>query len=441
MLPASSEDEGLKVSGYVCAPHKARGNRSYQYFFVHGRAVRSKILQAALEQAYRNSLFTGRFPSCVLYLTMRWSEVDVNVHPAKIEVKFLHERKVFDGVYYAALSALRAESGAPLHAPDAQSSSDAPRAADDGATGDTARIPEVFLPSFSEQGGHAAVRDVAGWRAASPRGGTGAYEKPPAPRIDRAFRRDEKAYGARGFDAPLRRGVEAPLSAGFAPRRGDGAPARLYLSGGEGAATTLAPPGEAEGVSDEAPDGGFRYVGEAFGTYVLVEHGGSLWLIDKHAAHERMHFDRLKSSGYEPMAQLLLEPVVCRLGREDAALLSDNAEAFARLGFVIEPFGEEAVAVRQIPSDIAREDTEATLSEILGVLRRGGKPDAGSRLDGMLHTIACKAAVKAGKSSDPKALKSLIENVLSGRVRYCPHGRPVAVEWTKTSIDRSFKRT
>jgi len=436
MLPASSEDEGLKVTGYICAPHKARGNRSSQYFFVNGRAVRSKILQAALEQAYRNSLSTGRYPSCVLYLTMRWSEVDVNVHPAKIEVKFQHERKVFDGVYYAALSAIRAYTGVPEMPDEAKPAPSPEVPAADAETDETVRIPTVFIPAYPEQGAHAPIRDgLAGsWRAPSIKN-AGGYEKHAAPRPGRDGGTPPLTRGGaqtRSFDTPLLRTA-----------RGDDLQAlRAANPGGKaGAAISPGAPKAAETQAQARPEPEYRYVGEAFGTYVIVEYGGSLWLIDKHAAHERMHFDRLKSQGFEPMAQVLLESVVCRLGREDAALLFDNLETFERLGFLIEPFGEEAVAVRQIPSDIAREDAEATLEEILDLLRKGGKPDETSRLDSMLHTIACKAAVKAGKSSDPGALGELIENVLTGKVRYCPHGRPVAVEWTKASIDRSFKRT
>jgi DNA mismatch repair protein MutL len=451
MLPASSEDEGLTVSGYVCAPHKARGNRSYQFFFVNGRAVRSKTLQAALEQAYRNSLFTGRFPSCVLYLTMRWSEVDVNVHPAKIEVKFLSERKVFDGVYYAALSAL--SIGSPIPSPTLNAPKPAPTEkadaplirAEDATTDETAAIPTIFIPTHPEQSRPAPIREgnYSGYRSALPKGSGGAsfrgYEKPVA------WRHDKKPLPDADEKDNTLRDLDEALPEGLAPLRGEGVVQISFPEGDNSAPSGLLPDAPGETVETTASsaqeESSFRYVGEAYGTYIIVEQGESLWLIDKHAAHERMHFDRLKSRDYEPMAQILLQPVICRLGREDTALLFGNGEMFARLGFLIEPFGEESVAVRQIPSDISQQDTEATLAEILDVLRRGGKPDTQSRLDSMFHTIACKAAVKAGKISDPQTLSHLIANVLTGKVRYCPHGRPVAMEWTKSAIDRSFKRT
>jgi len=439
LIPCETEDGGLTVSGYVCAPHGARGNRSYQYFFVNGRAVRSKTLQAALEQAYKNSLFTGRYPSCVLYITLRWSEVDVNVHPAKTEVKFLNERKVFDGVYYAALSALSRGSGVPALRPEAKpEGGKAPvEKAPEGDGEKDADIPQIFLPAFPEKGGFSPVRDglAPGYRAKGSPGSASA----PVLKI-RPGGLDKNADGALAhslFREPSLHAGAKGRAAGEEKPRPD-----VFQKEAGPAPFPPAEPEEAEPkAAPETEDITFRYVGEAYGTYIIVEYNEGLWLIDKHAAHERMHFDRLKSQDYAPMAQMLLEPVVCRLGREDAALLFENEELFNRLGFAVEPFGEEAVAVRQIPSDIRQQDAEAALCEILEALRQGGKVSALDRLDKVLHTIACKAAIKAGTSSDPETLHQLIVNVLTGKVRYCPHGRPVAVEWTKSAIDRSFKRT
>jgi DNA mismatch repair protein MutL len=184
---------------------------------------------------------------------------------------------------------------------------------------------------------------------------------------------------------------------------------------------------------------GYRVVGEALGTYIIVEIGGALWLIDKHAAHERVHFDRLREEGYRPMMQSLIEPVVISPGDAEAELLLDNAEMLEALGFSAEPFGGGRVAVRRIPTDIDLGDVEGALSEICEELSRGG--DTSRRRDAILASVACKAAIKAGRDSGERELYELAGRVVSGEVRHCPHGRPVATELTKAFIDRSFKRT
>jgi DNA mismatch repair protein MutL len=173
-------------------------------------------------------------------------------------------------------------------------------------------------------------------------------------------------------------------------------------------------------------------------TYIIVETGGSLWLIDKHAAHERVLFDRLRAEDYRPMMQSILEPVIITPGESEAELLLDNAEMLEDLGFSVEPFGGGRVAVRRIPSDIDIGETEGALGEICAELSRGG--DTGRRRDEILASVACKAAIKAGRDSGERELYELAGRVVSGEVRYCPHGRPVAAELTKAFIDRSFKR-
>ena len=157
--------------------------------------------------------------------------------------------------------------------------------------------------------------------------------------------------------------------------------------------------------------------------------------------HERIHFDRLKDENQVIMSQTLLQPIICDLGKEDTALLLENAERFDQLGFLVEPFGETSAVVRQAPADMEPDDIDSALSEMTRILRRGGNPDSGVVFDELLHTIACKAAIKAGRRSEQLELDTLIEKVLSGEVRYCPHGRPVAVEMTKSMLDRNFKRT
>jgi DNA mismatch repair protein MutL len=409
LLPADTSDGDVTVTGYVSTPDAARGNRTGQYFFVNGRPVRSKTLQAALEQAYKNRLFTGRFPACVLYITLRPGDVDVNVHPTKTEVKFVREHQVFDGVYYAALSAL------------------------EGYAANRAAPREETAPPIAERKPNETIidrpaRDVT----IKPAGGGTA---PARSRYDGAV---IKAFGNR-IPAAAETGLYAPVRDNARQAYKTSAPARPAQE----------PPDiprqlalEEEPAAETPP---YRLIGETLGTYILVERGQSLWLIDKHAAHERIHFDRLRRERQEAMSQTaasqtLLEPLICTLGSEDTALLLEHAGDFERLGFSLEPFGETALAVRQIPADMDKQDIEALLGEAGQLLRRGGRPDGGLFYDELLHMVACKAAIKAGKSSQPAEMHALIARVFSGEITHCPHGRPVAVELTKASLDKSFKR-
>ncbi len=412
LLPADTSDGDVAVAGYVSTPDAARGNRTGQYFFVNGRPVRSKTLQAALEQAYKNRLFTGRFPACVLYITLRPGDVDVNVHPTKTEVKFVREHQVFDGVYYAALSAL------------------------EGYAANRAAPREETVSPIVEQKPAETAFDAGPARntAIKPAGGGTA---PARSRFDGAV---IKAFGNR-FPAASEAGVYAPVRDTARPAYKTSAPARPAQE----------PPDIPQQLALE-PDPAletppYRLIGETLGTYILVERGQSLWLIDKHAAHERIHFDRLRrerqsqtAASQTPASQMLLEPLVCTLGGEDTALLLEHAGDFERLGFSLESFGETAVAVRQIPADMDNQDIEALLGEAAQLLRRGGKPDGGLFYDELLHMVACKAAIKAGKSSQPAEMHALVAQVFSGEITHCPHGRPVAVELTKASLDKSFKR-
>ncbi len=402
LLNAATSDGDVSASGFVSTPACARGNRSYQFFFVNGRYVKSKTLQAALEQAYKNALFTGRFPSCVLYITLSPCDVDVNVHPTKTEVKFLHEHQVFDSVYYAALSALENERG--------------------GA--------EIKLSEGTKELLHTAapanVSDISAYE--QPNRGVIHSQPNPGDKLPRA-------YGSPGYS---NRAPSAPETYVYKPVHDNTKVS--YKAQDENAA---ADDGYSEQNLLESSDSPAyrRFVGEALGTYILAEKGGSLWLIDKHAAHERINFDRLKNKMQVTMSQTLIHPAIVDLGREDTALLTENGPLLDQFGFSVEAFGETALAVREIPSEIELDDVDALLGEIAGILRHGGSPDDGLILDALMHSIACKSAIKAGKRSEPLELEALIDRVLSGEIRYCPHGRPVAIELTKTMLDRQFKRT
>ena len=398
-LACEGEADGVRVSGFVSAPHAGRGSRAMQFFFVNGRAFRSATMQAALEQAYKNTLLTGRFPACVLWLTLGLGKVDVNVHPTKSEVRFSEEKKVFDAVYYAVLSALSEQSGR--------------NTAEIRLSPTTQRVaaaqprPDCYKKMTSEE-----------FRGS----GLGKQEKAPAQtRIDLAPKAPPLVL--RDGGAPYESSPTVPRPAIPRVSAQPEAPAP--------AAQQPEPPAPAP---EEAP--AYRVIGEALDTYILVELPDALLLIDKHACHERILFDRLVAGLGAQMSQTLLAPVTWSPGAADAELLEANAALLSEAGFELERFGDDGVILRAVPADAQGEEL-SMLEEIAEALRSGKPSD---RREALCHTIACKAAIKAGSRSDPAELEALAARVVSGEVRYCPHGRPVSVKLTKTELDRQFKR-
>ena len=404
LLPCRGEDEGLRVSGFVSSPSAGRGNRAAQYFFCNGRFIKSQLLQAALEQAYKNSLLTGRYPACALYLELSFGSVDVNVHPAKTEVKFSQERRVFDLVYHAALSALQGED----------------RLAEQPAASAPAPAPEKPAPAKPD---FFRSMSAAQYRAAQP------AESPPA----ESFFSGNLSLHAPEMPEQTRLDLSpAPISTRFDEKTQ--------------AATGFAPAPGPQIVEnsvqnvEKSPVPDHKILGEALKTYILVEVGEQLLLIDKHAAHERMNFDRLKAMDREILSQTLLAPVTLRPDAGDCELLEQNGELFNELGFEIEPFGRGAYILRAVPADILPGDAVPAIEEMLEKLRRGKAPDAQSVKDELLHTVACKAAIKAGWDTSRAELERIVQEVLSGRVKYCPHGRPESAVLSKKDLEKMFKR-
>ena len=440
----------IAVSGFVTAPLLGRGSRSMQVFFVNGRFIKSQLLTAALEEGYRNQIMKGKFPGCVLSVTLPVTAVDVNVHPAKTQVKFAREREVFDAVYHTVLDCLDAR-GAPVAAPkpaervvnprqDFFRSMDAKTFREQGAKNaeKAAEKPPVrpaapARPAWNTEWKSAAkVADSqterSGYQAFRPLekpAGT-AFGKPPASVTERREAAPVRETPVKA-EAPAEK--ETPVKPEVAKRPFVPAiPAEqqgLDLPG----QTTIEPP-------KEAP---WRIAGEVLHTYIICEsEDGCVWLIDKHAAHERINFDRLKAAKTPPMRQTLLQPVAAELTKEDGALLLENLSLLEQFGFACEDFGDGAVLVREVPVDIDAGDTVSTLEEFAENLRSGKSLE--EKRENLLHTMACKAAIKGGWTSDLSELKVLVEKVQSGEVRYCPHGRPVAVKLTKYELEKMFKR-
>ena len=394
LLPCRTERDGVSVTGFVSSPASCRGSRDRQYFFCNGRWIRSALLQAALEQAYRNCLPKGRFPSCALYIEISPGAVDVNVHPTKAEVRFSNERKVFDGVYFAALAAVESEPPGAVAA---------------------FRPPPVTVFSPSPGSGPPARPPEYAGRARDPgkEGGAALFEKaePETP----FFRETEARIGESVCEYGALR--EATGSAAE-PEQPDPAPRQLRF----------------------APElSGVAVIGEAFDSYIVAQSSDSLIFADKHAVHERIIFDRLKTERRNIPAQSLISPRVVRTDAFKAELAEKHGEFLRELGFEVEPFGEKDIIVRALPCGTDESDAQALIEEILEGFETAGAARGGAE-DELLRAAACSAAVKAGSPSSEEELAELIGRVMSGEVKYCPHGRPLCFSLSKRELDKKFKR-
>lgn len=425
LLPCEGEVDGVRVHGFISSPAAGRGSRAQQHFFCNGRWIRSAALQAALEQAYRNTLLVGRFPACVLYVELSCAAVDVNVHPAKTEVKFSHERAVFDAVYYGARAALEAERAPAAAMPKPAAPKPEPVSA-------PAPKADPFLPAAPSRSAAPAAPVFSGARTyapAAPAEEAVSFRSPTASAFSAP-----RVTPPPVFPAPARTAPQPPRP--IAPAAPVVQTVQTALEPENAEAETPSP--LARAVPPETPPA--RLIGEAMHTYILVEKGDTLILIDKHAAHERINFDRLRQNPADIPSQTLLEPLPFTPDESDADVLQQHGDTLAELGFTLEPFGRSDYILRGVPAQIDAGDALPALEEICAQLRHGAHTDAQAVRDEVLKTVACKAAIKAGWQTEPEELLRLADAVCAGEVKYCPHGRPVAVTLTRRELDKLFKR-
>jgi len=444
LLNVESADATVSVSGFVSSPDSARGNRSYQYFFVNGRPIRSFTLQTALEKAFSNLLSSGRFPACALYISTRLGDVDVNVHPAKTEVKFVSDKQIFDGVYYGVLSALErispAASRTPARPAGSSGSSPTPGTAPSHSPAANTAIttnpatPEGQASQPKRTGSPYTSSPSSSSYSAFPGSRSGGFKSMQVEEYRRKYSGKSGSENSfeQGFN--LKPQTEIEVEPDSDSDHSHPTAGSLFDT-----APSPAPDMSSGADTNQYHSRPFRVIGEALNTYIIAEYQGSIWFIDKHAAHERLHFNALKSESFEPMSQALITPVVCRLGVEDASLMLENNELLEKLGFDAESFGEDSIAVRRIPSEIEIEDAEPVLSDICAQLKTSGGADIAG-LDKIYQMIACKASIKAGRHSERREMEILADKVFSGEASHCPHGRPVSFEITKKQLDKGFKR-
>lgn len=424
LLPCTGEADGVRVHGFISSPAAGRGSRAQQYFFCNGRWIRSAALQAALEQAYRNTLLVGRFPACVLYVELSCAAVDVNVHPAKTEVKFTHERAVFDAVYYGARAALEAEK-APVTTLSKTAAKPEPAPKADPFVPSTPKAAPAQRPS-APSAAAPAFAPARAYAPAVPAEEAVAFRSPTASAFAAPRVAPPPVFVTPARPAPGTPPASEPIVPVAQPVQTAIEPEPVIPSPLECAAPPAEPPA--------------RLIGEAMHTYILVEKGETLILIDKHAAHERINFDRLRQSPADIPSQTLLEPLPFTPDASDADVLQQYGDVLAELGFTLEPFGRNDYILRGVPAQLDAADALPALEEICAQLRHGAQMDAQSVRDEVLKTVACKAAIKAGWQTEPEELLRLADAVCAGEVKYCPHGRPVAVTLTRRELDKLFKR-
>lgn len=424
LLPAESEQNGISVRGFVSKPYCSRGSSAMQHFFVNNRYIKSRSGAAALAEAYKNSVMIGKYPACVLFLTVSPTAVDVNVHPAKTEVRFSNERSVFDVVYRAAKSALAADTSRPeakLAPPSADPSVLRPKSLE----GEQLTMPRAAVPSASNAP-----------QAVSP---TPVQPKPVAPAETpqqisayNALLRDIETAFADEDDLP---DLSVPTAVQTKPAGQTQTDPAPFAEGSTAQSAQAAAP------AAEPPAEDFRILGEAFRTYIFAEQGDRLLIIDKHAAHERMLYNALQKDNGASGSQMLLVPVSVTLSKEEYAAVLEHMEVLTQAGFAAEDFGGGTILVRACPLNLEREDITALVTEFAGHLLKYHREVLAEKLDWLYHSVACRAAVKAGDHTTDYELYDFTKRLLADPdVRYCPHGRPVLITLSRSELEKQFGR-
>ena len=497
LIELKNQEGVYRITGLITPPKSCRASRSMQHFYINGRYVRNRTMMAGMEMAFKGTMMQGKFPGGILLLEMPADLVDVNVHPAKVEVRFARENDIFDVVYHAVKLALaQPGTGERLFTFDADEKVKNEKTTDkkiendvkhDNFTGLSAIIPGQADPGTLPQQRREpakteerpALRPEPVGKAAPtavPRWQSGTQNAPmldpfvtlhspdtESPRTAEPFRaaaseaqldvepelagqENAKIHAAQDHMAAWDTvyAVQENKSAPSAPESPDG-PAEQKRA----AAACLAEELPAEAAEPEQlnfdPTAGqpepLHYVGEVFKTYILAERGDELCLIDKHAAHERQLYEKLAASYGNVPGQLLLEPAAIDLSAEEKQALLDNIPLLENAGLEIADFGGNTVVLRAVPADVEPQNAESLLVEIANKLLKGGHDALNEHTEWVLHSISCRAAIKAGDKSSPQELLALAEKILSGEVPpFCPHGRPCVLKLTRKELEKQFGR-
>lgn len=405
LIPVEYVMGGVQVSGFICKPENARPNRTMQHYFVNDRYVKTQTGAVAVERAYKGMIMVGRFPACVLFIRLPAETVDANVHPAKIEVRFINEKPVFDAVYYGVRSALESrKSIRQMEMPVAEKKPMEP----------------LYVPKNGPAEPPAASKPAP------------VFDRQSAPQPTKRFSMLDVEVEDRPTELSLADSTDRPEKVSYSITI-DQLPAYQPPQ----PAPDRKP--EPEQVVMEQPTE-VSVLGELFKTYILAQMGESLFIIDKHAAHERILYNKLKSQARVD-EQMLLSPVAVTVSREEHTALLDAEKELKTAGITLEDFGGQCVLVRTFPMILSGADIESTIREIAAGFVGGNREVQSSKLDWIYHSSACRAAVKAGDNARPAELVDLAKQVLmDDAIRFCPHGRPVCVEMTRKELEKQFGR-
>ncbi len=432
LIPAENINQGIKVSGYVSKPVASRPNRNMQFFFINNRLIKTGTGSAALSEAYKNSIMVGKFPSCVLNIEIDPSLVDVNVHPAKTEVRFSDERMIFNAIYYACKNALSSGDTpkqikeiakdyykAPEKPPEQLKITPKPAPSADfwqhipKKTETTVSVTPVEIKKEEPKTEKIIIYPV-------PEGVTVKAETPKETVSIGAFKSPA--------DEPTKEESMADILLNSPPEK-------------------LQPEIVVKEVAEEIPtapefdEEDFLLIGEAFKTYIMCEYKGKLIIIDKHAAHERIIYEKLRKENGERTPQLLLLPVTVTLSKEEYSAVLDNLELINNAGFDAEDFGNGCIIVRECPMELSPDDVADVMCEIAGRFVEKKQDVMFEKLDWIFHSVACRSAIKAGNFTSRLEMERFAKQLLSMHdIRYCPHGRPVLIEMTQRELEKNFGR-
>ena len=443
LIPVDYQLDGITVSGYVSKPVNSRPNRNMQNFFINGRYVKSRTAMAALEEAFKGSIMVGKFPSCVLNLSLPFEAIDVNVHPSKIEVRFINERPVFDAVYHAAKSALlKHDDRKQAHFKDDSALHEIRRSSTFNNAQAVFRKPgppkvqpqikpkDEFNPfsdiEFSKPNPKPKLQSLDDLHLTDKKKPFDVYSKQAV----KNTKREESYSKPQNQPLPLIQKPDTPKPAVIADK-----------PKAEEIVVTEKPNSEPVVLYEQQKDE-LKYVGELFDTYIIVEKNQKeMLLIDKHAAHERIIYEKLKAEKAGSSAQLLLTPITVTLGKSEYDAAINHLDMFSDCSFEVEDFGNSTLLVRSAPQYIEAAEVADCITEMADYISMGKNDIFTEKMDWFYHNVACRSAIKAGHKNSAQELIDIVKTLEENpQIRYCPHGRPICIVMKKSGIERQFGR-
>ena len=443
LIPVDYKLDGITVSGYVSKPVNSRPNRNMQNFFINGRYVKSRTAMAALEEAFKGSIMVGKFPSCVLNLSLPFEAIDVNVHPSKIEVRFINERPVFDAVYHAAKSALlKHDDRKQAHFKDDSALHEIRRSSTFNNAQAVFRKPgppkvqpqikpkDEFNPfsdiEFSKPNPKPKLQSLDDLHLTDNKNPFDVYSKQAV----KNTKREESYSKPQNQPLPLIQKPDTPKPAVIADK-----------PKAEEIVVTEKPNSEPVVLYEQQKDE-LKYVGELFDTYIIVEKNQyEMLLIDKHAAHERIIYEKLKAEKAGSSAQLLLTPITVTLGKSEYDAAINHLDMFSDCSFEVEDFGNSTLLVRSAPQYIEAAEVADCITEMADYISMGKNDIFTEKMDWFYHNVACRSAIKAGHKNSAQELIDIVKTLEENpQIRYCPHGRPICIVMKKSEIERQFGR-